>query len=528
MNTRRQPSDRRPGRRSVYTPEQVPDWRDPEKAGVPGKFPFTRGIHSGGYRSRVWAMRQYAGFGGAEDANRRFRLLLEQGSDGLSVAFDLPTQLGLDSDHPLAEGEVGRVGVAVSCLEDMELLFSGIPLERISVSMTINATAPIILAFYLALARNRGIDWGQLRGTVQNDILKEYLARGTYVHPPAPSLSLAADLMGFCSTSVPRWYPISVSGYHLREAGCTAAQELAFTLSHAETYLSAAASAGIPVSVAARQFSFFLSVDRDFLEEIAKFRAARRLWATRLKERFGVCDERALAFRFHAQTAGSSLTARQPDNNLARVTFQALAAVLGGAQSLHTNARDEAMALPSEESATVALRTQQILALETGLTDCVDPLGGSWCIEALTDELDAAARSLMDEIDRRGGVLGAMEQGFQRRLIEEAAYEAQLRQERGEWVVVGVNRYPDGANPLPHLDRPDPAVAARRRAALARWRDQRDLQRVREAIDRVRSAARLKQPVMPHLIDAAEAKATLGEISSGLREIYGEHLEPPL
>lgn len=509
-------------RQGVYRPPSSRTTARPEEA--PGAFPFSRGIHPEGYRKRAWTMRQYAGFGTAKDTNRRFRHLLDQGTTGLSIAFDLPTQIGLDSDHPLAQGEVGRVGVAVSCIADMEVLFEGIPLERVSVSMTINATAPILLALYLALARRRGVSWDELRGTVQNDILKEYLARGTYIHPPAPSLALTADLIAFCSTRVPQWNPISVSGYHVREAGCTAAQELAFTLSHAETYLRAAIEAGVEPAAAARRFSFFFSVDNDFLEEIAKFRAARRLWAIRLRDRFGIGDPRAQALRFHAQTAGSTLTAQQPDNNLVRVSLQALAAVLGGAQSLHTNSRDEALALPSQESATLALRTQQIIAHETGVTKVVDPLGGSWCIEALTDELTDAAGAYLDEIERRGGVLSAMDQGFQQALIDEAAYEHQRALESGETVMVGVNRFADdGFSRDWAVQRWDQGAEVSRSEWLAGWRDRRDAGPAQRVLEALREQVREGGPFMPLVIEAVDLGATLGEVSAVFREHFGEY-----
>jgi methylmalonyl-CoA mutase N-terminal domain/subunit len=472
-------------------------------------------------------MRQYAGFGSAEDTNRRFRLLLERGITGLSVAFDLPTQLGLDSDHPLAQGEVGRVGVAINHLDDLDLLFREIPLDEVSVSMTINATAPVLLALYLALARRRGVPWEKLRGTVQNDILKEYLARGTYIYPPVPSMRLTTDLIAFCVEEVPQWNPISVSGYHLREAGCTAAQELAFTMSHAEAYLEAAVAAGVPATEAARRFSFFFAVHNEFLEEVAKFRAARRLWSELLQTRFLVEDSRARALRFHAQTAGSTLTAQQPDNNLVRVTFQALAAVLGGAQSLHTNARDEAWSLPAPDSATLALRTQQILAYETGVTAVADPLGGSWCIERLTQDLVEEAAGLMGEIRSRGGVVAALESGFQQSLIEQGAYETQLAQESAELAVVGVNCFLQPEESPPSVARLDQDLERRRRAELRAWKTRRRRAVVEASLEEIRLTAQKAGNIMPVLLQVVEAGATVGEISGVLREVFGEHGEQP-
>lgn len=514
-------------RRALYRPGDPGGWEYRRHAGDPGSPPYTRGIHPEGYRQRLWTMRQYAGFGNAEDTNRRFRLLLERGTTGLSVAFDLPTQLGLDSDHPLAQGEVGRVGVAISHLDDLDLLFRDIPLDQVSVSMTINSTAPVLLALYLALARRRGISWEKLRGTVQNDILKEYLARGTYIYPPAPSLRLTTDVIAFCVDRVPQWNPISVSGYHLREAGCTAAQELAFTLSHAETYLAAAAAAGVSATEAARRFSFFFAVHNDFLEEVAKFRAARRLWSELLQTRFQVEDNRARALRFHAQTAGSTLTAQQPDNNLVRVTFQALAAILGGAQSLHTNARDEAWSLPAPDSATLALRTQQILAFETGVTAVADPLGGSWCIETLTHELAQEATELMGEIRKRGGVVAALESGFQRSLIDQCAYETQLAQESGELPVVGVNCYLQPEETPPSVARLRQNVEQDRRTELEAWKKRRPPRVAADGLEELRRTAHTADNIMPALLHAVEAGATIGEISGVLREVFGEHGEQP-
>ena len=461
-----------------------------DRLGAPGSFPFTRGIHPTMYRGRLWTMRQYAGFGTAAESNRRYRYLLDQGVTGLSVAFDLPTQIGYDSDHPLAAGEVGRVGVAIDSLEDMSRLFDGIPLDRVSTSMTINATAIILLALYVAAGRRQGVDTRGLAGTVQNDILKEYVARGTYIYPPRASLRVVTDVVSFCEQELPRWHPISISGYHIREAGSTAAQEIAFTFAHAQAYVQAALDRGLDVDSFGSRLSFFFNAHNDFLEEIAKFRAARRLWATLMRDRFGATAPRAQQLRFHTQTAGSTLTAQQPENNIVRVALQALAAVLGGTQSLHCNGRDEALGLPTEEAAQIALRTQQIIAGETGVTDTVDPVGGAWTIEALTDRLEAEAVSLLGRIDERGGVLAAIESGFIQAEIQEAAYRAQQAVDAGDAVVVGVNRFAAEETAPIETHRIDPQIEADQAASVGALRAARDPEAPRTALAAVERAAR--------------------------------------
>src|SRR5437667_1851657 len=433
-------------RRGVYGPADLPD---PAAIGEPGSYPYTRGLHPDGYRGRLWTMRQYAGFGGAAESNRRYRYLLERGTTGLSVAFDLPTQIGYDSDDPQAAGEVGRVGVAIDSLEDMETLLDGMPLEKVSTSMTINATAAVLLALYVAVARRRGVPQTALSGTVQNDILKEYVARGTYIYPPAPSLRLVTEVIAYCADRVPRWNPISISGYHIREAGATAPQEIAFTFAHALEYVRAARSAGLDPARFGERLSFFFACHSDFIEEVAKFRAARRLWARLMRESFGVTNPKAQQLRFHVQPGGVTLTAQQPDNNVVRVTLQALAAVLGGCQSLHTNARDEALALPTEASARLALRTQQVIAHETGVADAVDPLGGAYAVEAATEQLEQEARRILERLEERGGALKAIERGEIQREIQESAYRHQRRIETGDQVIVGVNRYQEGGAAAP-------------------------------------------------------------------------------
>jgi methylmalonyl-CoA mutase N-terminal domain/subunit len=467
-------------------------------------------------------MRQYAGFAAAAESNRRYRYLLSQGVMGLSVAFDLPTQIGYDSDDPLAGGEVGRVGVAIDSIADMRRLFDGIPLDRVSTSMTINATAAILLAFYVAVARERGIALASLAGTLQNDILKEYIARGTYIYPPAPSLRIVTDIFTWCAAELPNWNPISISGYHIREAGATAVQEVGFTLGNAIAYVDAARAVGLDVDRLGPRLSFFFAAHNDFLEEIAKFRAARRLWAHLMRDRFGATEPRAMQLRFHAQTAGSTLTAQQPDNNLVRVSLQALAAVLGGAQSLHCNGRDEALALPTESSARLALRTQQIIAAETGVANTVDPVGGAWAIERRTDEIERGAADLIARIDAAGGMRAAIEQGLVQREIQEAAYAAQLAIEQHERVVVGVNEYVTDS-PAIELLAIDPAVEREQAASLAGVRQSRDAARWREALDAVRGAAESTTNLMPPIIAAVEAQATLGEIAGTLRTVFGEH-----
>lgn len=508
--------------RPVYGPADLP--RDlARRTPPPGEPPYTRGIHPGMYRSRLWTMRQYAGFGSAAQTNERFRYLLEQGQTGLSVAFDLPTQMGYDSDHAMSRGEVGKVGVAISCLADMETLLHELPLDRVTTSMTINATAPLLLAFYVAVADARGTPRGALGGTVQNDILKEYVARGTYIYPPAPSLRLITDLFSFTAEHVPQWNSISVSGYHMREAGCTAVQELAFTLADGLTYLAAARDRGLDPATIARRISFFFNAHNHLFEEVAKFRAARKLWADLLAERFGIHDPEARKLRFHTQTAGSMLTAQQPLNNVVRVAVQGLAAVLGGTQSLHTNSFDEALGLPSRDSALLALRTQQVLAHESGATDAVDPLAGSYWVEAMTADLEHEARELIARIDAMGGMLAAISEGWVQQQIHEAAYRWQKDVESGERVVVGVNRFvEDEPAPAPPF-RHDPAVEADRARFLAAWREQRDRGACAAALARIERAARGNDNLVPPILDALVAHATLGEVCDVMRGVFGVH-----
>ncbi len=497
----------------------------PEKIGFPGEYPFTRGIQPTQYRGRLWTMRQYAGFGTARASNERYRYLLSQGTTGLSVAFDLPTQMGYDSDHPFALGEVGRVGVAIDSIEDMSVLFDGIPLDRVSTSMTINSTASTLLALYLTVAKRQGVAWSALRGTIQNDLLKEYIARGTYIFPPRPSMRVITDIFAFCREHVPDWNTISISGYHIREAGSTAAQEIAFTLADGIAYVEAALQAGLEVDAFAGQLSFFFNAHNNFLEEIAKFRAARRLWAKIMRQRFGARSPKSWMLRFHTQTAGSTLTAQQVDNNVVRVALQALAAVLGGTQSLHTNSRDEALALPTEEAARIALRTQQIIALESGAADLVDPLGGSWALEAITDELEASAEAMIAEIDGMGGMVAAIERGWPQREIQNAAYRAQVEQERGVRPVVGVTCYTEGESREPELMRINPTVEADQVQRLRALRARRDEAPVREALDALQQAAAGSENLMPRVLACVERDATLGEISDALRRVFGEYQE---
>mgnify|MGYP000343437697 CR=1 FL=1 len=504
----------RPAFVSTPAPAQAP----------PGTFPFTRGLHEGGYRSRFWTMRQYAGFGTARESNERYRYLLAQGTTGLSVAFDLPTQIGYDSDDPHAMGEVGRVGVAIDSLEDMETLFDSVPLDRVSTSMTINASASILLALYIAVARRRGIPEEALSGTVQNDILKEYVARGTYIYPPKPSLRLVTDVFAYCHERVPKWNTISISGYHIREAGSTAPQELAFTFAHALEYVRAAKERGLDPNVFGERLSFFFACHSDFIEEVAKFRAARRLWATLMKERFGVSNPKAQHLRFHVQTGGVTLTAQQPENNIVRVTLQALAAVLGGCQSLHTNSMDEALALPTQAAATLALRTQQVIAHETGLADMVDPLGGSLAIEAATNDIEAEALRLLDGIESKGGALKAIERGEIQREIEESAYRIQRNLENRETVIVGVNQFiEENEAPRTGLLRVDPGLERDQVERLRALRARRDPAAWGTAMQALESAARTDANLMPPIIDAVLAWATVGEIATCLRGVFGEH-----
>jgi methylmalonyl-CoA mutase N-terminal domain/subunit len=510
-----------------YTPEdlEAEGFAYQRSLGAPGQFPFTRGVYPNMYRSQLWTMRQYAGYGTAEESNRRFRYLIEQGQTGLSVAFDLPTQMGLDSDHPLAAGEMGRVGVAIDSLPDMEALFDGIRLDQVSTSMTINATASTLLCLYVAVARRRGADTRRLAGTVQNDILKEYVARGAYIYPPRPAMRLVTDLFAWCRDELPLWNTISISGYHMREAGATAAQELAFTFAHAAAYVQAALDAGLEIDQFAPRLSFFFNAHNDLLEEVAKFRAARRLWAWMARERFGARDPRSMALRFHAQTAGSTLTAQQPDINVVRTTLQALAAVLGGAQSLHTNSRDEALGLPTGEAALLALRTQQVIAFESGVAGSVDPLGGSYLVEHLTGELERAARDYLERIEALGGTLRAIETGYLQREIQKAAYDYQKAVESGEQVVVGVNRFrSEQETPVPvlHVD------AALERAQIERLgnvRAARDTAAAARALSELESAARSSRNLMPLILAAVEAYCTVGEISDALGRVFGAYRE---
>ncbi len=509
----------------VYTPADAPVDAAGD-LGVPGEFPFTRGIYPTMYRGRLWTMRQYAGYATAEESNRRYRYLLAQGQTGLSVAFDLPTQMGYDSDHELARAEVGQVGVAIDSLADMERLFTDIPLDKVSTSMTINATASILLAMYVAVAERQGVAAAVLDGTTQNDILKEYIARGTYIYPPAPSLRLITDMFAYCADHLPRWNPISISGYHIREAGATAVQEVAFTLANALTYARAAIDAGLPADRFLPRVSFFFAAQMNLLEEVSKFRAARRLWARLVRDRLGAKDPRSAALRFHTQTAGVALTAQQPDNNVVRVAIQALAAVLGGTQSLHTNAKDEALALPTDESALLALRTQQVIGYESGVADTVDPLAGSYYIEALTTEIERQAAALIQQVEDTGGVLAAVESGLIQRQIAESAYRESQSIESGDQIVVGVNRFQVDDAVHPDLLRVAPEILQRQLANLARVRRDRDGDAVERALGRLRRAAGGTENLMPHIIAAVKVYATVGEICDTLRAVFGVYRPP--
>ena len=509
----------------VYTPGDLPGWDYQDELGYPGEYPYTRGIQPSMYRSRLWTMRQYAGFATAGESNRRFRYLLEQGQTGLSVAFDLPTQIGYDSDHPLAAGEVGRVGVAIDTLQDMEVLFKDIPLDKVSTSMTINSTAPVLLGMYIALARRQGVDVARLEGTVQNDLLKEYIARGTYIFPPRPSMRLTTDIFAYCSSNLPRWNTISISGYHIREAGSTAVQEIAFTLANAIAYVEAAIKAGLNVDDFAARLSFFFDAHNNLFEEVAKFRAARRLWAKIMKERFSAADARSMMLRFHTQTAGCTLTAQQPYNNIVRVAVQALAAVLGGTQSLHTNSFDEAYATPSEDAVTIALRTQQVLAHENGLGDVVDPLGGSYFIESLTDELEKQVKIYLDKVEQMGGAVAAIEGGYQQREIQENSYKQQKDIDAGLTTVVGVNKFISSTHRIAGLTRIDPEGEKAQVARLAGIRKSRDNKLVAQALDNLRQVADCTENTMPAILDCVEAYASVGEICGVLRGVFGTHRE---
>jgi methylmalonyl-CoA mutase, N-terminal domain len=509
----------------VYTSK---DWdpKDSEfKLGTPGDFPFTRGVQSNMYRGRFWTMRQYAGFGSAKESNQRYKMLLEKGTTGLSVAFDLPTQMGYDSDHIMATGEVGKVGVAISSIEDMEILLDGLPLDTVSTSMTINSTAGILLALYIAVAKRRGIPANKLRGTIQNDLLKEYIARGTYIYPPKPSLRLITNIFDYCHKEVPEWNTISISGYHIREAGSTAAQELAFTLANGITYVQAAIDQGLNVDEFGKRLSFFFNVHNNFFEEVAKFRAARRMWAKIMKERFKATDEKAMKLRFHSQVAGSTLTAQQPENNIVRVAYQAMAAVLGGTQSLHTNSMDEALGLPTEKSATIALRTQQVLAEETGVADTVDPLAGSFFVETLTDQLEEKAWNLIERIETQGGVVACIESGWIQSEIQNAAYQFQRDLEKGSEVVVGVNKYAQtNETPFETL-KVSEKVSDEQVSRLKKFKSQRDHSLVQNHLSKITQAAKEDQNLMPLFVEAVENNVTLGEISDSLRQVFGHFKE---
>ncbi len=507
----------------VYTPLDQKDFDYAKQLGFPGEFPFTRGVQPTMYRGRLWTMRQYAGFGTAEESNKRYKYLLEQGQTGLSVAFDLPTQIGYDSDHPLSEGEVGKVGVAIDSLEDMEVLFDGIPLDRVSTSMTINAPASVLLAMYIAMAEKQGVSAEKLNGTIQNDILKEYIARGTYIFPPEPSMRLITNTFEYCSKNVPNWNTISISGYHIREAGATAVQEVAFTLADGIAYVEAAIKAGLDIDEFAPRLSFFFNSHNDLFEEVAKFRAARRIWAYIMRERFGAKNPKSWMLRFHTQTAGCTLTAQQPDNNIIRVTIQALAAVLGGTQSLHANSRDEALALPTEEAVRIALRTQQIIAYESGVAETVDPLAGSYYIESLTDRIEKEALQYLKLIDDMGGAVRAIEQGYIQKEIQDSAYQWQMDVEKGERIIVGLNKFQVEENPPKGLLRVDPAVGERQKEKLSALRARRNNTKVDSALASLRSAAKGTDNLMFPILDAVRAYATLGEICGVLREEFGEY-----
>jgi methylmalonyl-CoA mutase N-terminal domain/subunit len=510
---------------TVYTPEDLVNFEYTRDLAYPGEYPFTRGVQANMYRGRIWTIRQYSGFGTAEETNQRYRYLLEQGQTGLSIAFDLPTQIGYDSDHPLARGEVGKVGVAIDSLRDMEILFQDIPLGKVSTSMTINATAPILLAMYIALGRKHGVEPAELNGTTQNDILKEYIARGTHIFPPRPSMKLATDIFAYCAEQVPRWNTISISGYHIREAGSTAAQEIGFTLANGIAYVQAAIDAGLDVDTFAPRLSFFFNSHINFLEEIAKFRAARRLWAKIMRERFGAKESRSWMLRFHTQTAGCSLTAQQPHNNIVRTALEALAATLGGTQSLHTNSFDEAYAPPSEEAVTIAVRTQQILGYESDIANVVDPLGGSYYIEHLTDSLEKEAGEYIAKIDNIGGAVAAIEQGYQQREIQDSSYRYQKEIESGKRTVVGVNKFVSPYPKIVGLLRVKPEVEKRQRERTAQVREDRDTSKVKQALKRLEDVARSADNTMPAFLECVEAYATVGEICDVLRKVFGTQKE---
>jgi methylmalonyl-CoA mutase N-terminal domain/subunit len=509
----------------VYAPDDMSDFNYNAALGYPGEYPFTRGIQPNMYRGRLWTMRQYAGFGTAEESNKRYRYLLEQGLTGLSIAFQLPTQIGYDSDNPMAKGEVGKVGVAIDTLEDMEILFKDIPLDKVSTSMTINSTAPILLAMYIALAKKQGVDPAKLDGTVQNDVLKEYIARGTHIFPPRPSMRLATDIFAYCSRNVPRWNTISISGYHIREAGSTAAQEIAFTLANGIAYVQAAINTGLDVDEFAGRLSFFFNAHNNLFEEVAKFRAARRLWAKIMSQRFKAKDPRSMMLRFHTQTAGCTLTAQQPYNNIVRVAIQSLAAALGGTQSLHTNSFDEAYATPSQEAVTIALRTQQLLAHEMGIGDIVDPVGGSYFMEYLTDTLEKRATEYIDKIDKLGGAVAAIEHGFQQKEIQESSYRQQKNIEENKATVVGVNKFVSPSPQIAELLRVNPKLERKQIERLVRVKKNRDNGRVTEALKKLEEIARSTDNTMPAFIDCVQAYASVGETCDVLRKVFGTQKE---
>lgn len=507
----------------LYTPLDDGERNYSRDIGFPGEYPYTRGVQNTMYRGRFWTMRQYAGFSTAEESNKRYKFLLSQGTTGLSVAFDLPTQIGYDSDHPLSQGEVGKVGVAIDSLADMETLFDGIPLDKVSTSMTINAPAAVLLAMYIAVAEKQGVPADKLEGTIQNDILKEYIARGTYIYPPEPSMRLITDIFAYCSKHVPNWNTISISGYHIREAGSTAAQEVAFTLADGIAYVDAAIKAGLDVDAFGPRLSFFFNAHNDLFEEVAKFRAARRVWARIMKERFGAKNPKSMMLRFHTQTGGSTLTAQQPDNNIVRVAIQALAAVLGGTQSLHTNSRDEALALPTEASVRIALRTQQIIAHESGATETIDPLAGSYYVESQTDRIQREAEAYIATIDSMGGAVKAIERGYVQQEIQDAAYACQMDIESGERVVVGMNKFQIKEESPKGLLRVDPIVGEQQVARLKALRSKRDNARVQTALAALKHAAETTDNLMPPILEAVKAYATLGEISDVMRAVFGEY-----
>lgn len=511
--------------RRLYTPLDIENIDYLNDIGFPGEFPFTRGVQPTMYRGRIWTMRQYAGFATAEETNKRYKYLLDHGQTGLSVAFDLPTQIGYDSDHPMAEGEVGKVGVAIDTLKDMEILFDGIPLDKVSTSMTINATAAIILAMYVAVAEKQGIKSNVLQGTIQNDILKEYVARGTYIFPPRESMRIVTDIFSFCKDFLPRWNTISISGYHMREAGCNAVQEVAFTLSDGIAYVNAAIQAGLDVDSFASRLTFFFCCHNNFFEEIAKFRAARRLWAKIMKERFKAKKEESLMLRFHTQTAGCTLTAQQPENNVIRVTLQALASVLGGTQSLHTNSRDEAYALPTEESVMIALRTQQIIAYESGVVDMIDPLGGSYAIESLTNEIEKKSWEYIERIEAMGGAINAIESGYIQEEIAETSYKYQKEIETKKRIIVGLNQFKTEEEPLKNILKIRPEVERSQREKLQKVKRERDYSQVKKALDHLKKIAQGNANLVPPILEAVKVYATVGEISDTLREVFGEYRE---